>query len=165
MYHSKEHTTAALRSDGFTLIEVLVAVLVLSIGMLGIASLQATSLRHNNDASMQTQASFLASDLADRMRANASQAALYPTTTPATASGGCLTSTCTSTQMVENDLDEWNVLLADALPAGEGSVTAIAGGLFTITVRWDEARTGVTGTNCDADDPTDLRCLSITTQP
>ncbi len=167
MHHSKKHTTAAYRAGGFTLVEILVAVLVLSIGMLGIASLQATSLRHNNDASMQTRASYLASDMADRMRANASQASAYATTTsPSPASGKCLTSPCTPIELVENDLVEWNALAANTLPAGQGSIISIAGtGLFTITVRWDEARNGANGTGCDPDVSTDLRCLSITTQP
>jgi len=164
MNHDREYNSAPHRPDGFTLIEILVAVLVLSIGLLGVASLQATSIRNNNDASMQTQASYIASDIADRLRANAPQAAAYATTTPAAASGSCVSSPCTPTQLVANDLAEWTTMV-QTLPSGQGAITAIAGGLFTITVRWDEARTGVTGTGCDPDDANDLRCLSITTQP
>ncbi len=150
---------------GFTIIEVLVAVLVLSIGLLGLASLQATSLRNNTDASLQTRAAYIASDIAERMRANAAQAALYPGTAAAAVTGGCLASACTPAQMVGNDIAEWNDMLA-TLPSGQGDITALGNGFYTITVRWDEARTGATGTGCNPDDPVnDLRCLSVTTRP
>ena len=56
--------------QGFTLIEVLIAVLVLSIGLLGLASLQAASLKNNYGAYMRSQASILANDMADRIRSN-----------------------------------------------------------------------------------------------
>jgi type IV pilus assembly protein PilV len=55
---------------GFTLIEAMVALLVLSIGLLGVAGLQLTSLRSNTSSSYRSQATFLAYDIADRMRAN-----------------------------------------------------------------------------------------------
>ncbi len=57
-------------NEGFTLLEILVAVLVLSIGLLGIAGLQVTGLRFNHSAYARTQATLLAYELADRMRAN-----------------------------------------------------------------------------------------------
>jgi type IV pilus assembly protein PilV len=151
------------RPAGFTLIEVLVSVLVLSIGLLGLASLQATSLRFNNDSSVQTQAAYLASDMADRMRANVSQAANYPGASAA-ANTACYSGGCSPSAMTGNDIAEWNDELVN-LPAGQGTITAIAGGLYRITVMWDENRTGASGTNCDPDDPNDLRCVSITTQP
>lgn len=56
--------------NGFTLIEVLVSVVVFSIGLIGLASLQTISLKHNNDSYMRSQAILLAQDIADRMRAN-----------------------------------------------------------------------------------------------
>jgi len=152
------------RYKGFTLIEVLVAVLVLSIGLLGLASLQATSLRNNNDASMLTRAGYIASDMADRMRANPSQVTAYPGAVAAAGNGACITAACTPAETVGNDTLDWNNLLK-ALPAGQGDITDQGGGLFTITVRWDEARTGATGKGCNPDAPADLRCLTITTRP
>ena len=65
---------------GFTLIESLVALLVLSIGLLGVAAMQLASLQANNGAFQRTQATFLAQDIADRMRANR-EAAQWPRTT------------------------------------------------------------------------------------
>jgi len=154
------------RSAGFTLIEVLVSVLVLSIGLLGLASLQATSLRFNNDSSAQTQASYLASDMADRMRANVNKLAAYvaQSGSAGTEHTNCYTGGCSQDEMVENDFYEWQTSL-DTLPSGQGTITALPGGLYTITVMWDEQRSGVNGTNCDPDDTNDLRCVSITTNP
>lgn len=58
------------RAKGFTLIEVLVSVVVFSIGLIGLASLQTLSLKHNNTSYLRSQAILLAQDMADRMRAN-----------------------------------------------------------------------------------------------
>jgi type IV pilus assembly protein PilV len=150
-------------ASGFTLIEVLVALLVLSIGLLGLASLQATSLRFNNDSSSQTLATYLANDMADRMRANVGQAANYPGRAAA-ANPTCYAGGCSPDEMAGNDIYEWNDALSN-LPAGQGTITAAGGGVYMIRVMWDEQRTGVTGTNCNPNDPNDLRCITITTQP
>ena len=58
------------RASGFTLLEMLVALLVLSFGLLGMAGLQATALRNNNNAYQRTQATVIALDIFERMRAN-----------------------------------------------------------------------------------------------
>ena len=64
-------------NDGFTLIEVLVALLILAVGLLGIAALQFKGMRYSNDAFMRSQITFLAYDIADRIRANAANGAAY----------------------------------------------------------------------------------------
>lgn len=56
--------------SGFTLLEVMVAVFILAVGLLGLAQLQVTALKHNQTAEFRTQASLLAGDILDRMRAN-----------------------------------------------------------------------------------------------
>ncbi|HLE93281.1 MAG TPA: type IV pilus modification protein PilV, partial [Sulfuricaulis sp.] len=66
----KEKFNIAFQHRGFSLIEVLVALLVLSIGLLGLAALQTTSLQYNTGSYFRTQATFLAYDIIDRMRAN-----------------------------------------------------------------------------------------------
>lgn len=153
-------------SAGFTLIEVLVAVVVLSVGLLGLAGLQATSMRNNHDAYLTTQATYLANDMADRIRANAN-----PTALAAYAAGNsaqnvtCYTAGgCSPTAMAGNDRFEWDTNLATFLPVGQGTV-ARAGTQFTLTVMWDELRTGATGTACNPNNPNDLRCVAIVTQP
>src|SRR5664280_455779 len=79
------------KNSGFTLLEVLIAMLVLAVGLLGLAGLQATSLRNNQSAYNRSQATQLAYDLADRMRNNASVSANYLTTFMAPTAATCAT--------------------------------------------------------------------------
>jgi type IV pilus assembly protein PilV len=114
---------------GFTLVEGLIALLVLSIGMLGIAALYAETLQSGRSAQLRTQAVSIAADLADRIRANRVPVNAY------TAAG--LNARATA------DLNEWNLLVATRLPEGEGEVrfvagTAITPASYTIRVRWTE---------------------------
>lgn len=131
---------------GFTLIEVLVAVVILALGLLGLAGMQASGLRNNQDAYNRSQATQLAYDLADRMRANAKAIDTYtdigidPTT--ATETEDCLNSTgCTQAEMAENDLFEWNRDLTSILPGGLGTLTANSN-IYTITITWDDDHDG-----------------------
>ena len=62
------------RISGFTLLEVLVALVILSIGLLGLAGLQAASLRYNHSSYLRSQATLIAYDIVDRMRANRQEA-------------------------------------------------------------------------------------------
>jgi type IV pilus assembly protein PilV len=126
-------STDARRSRGFTLVEALVALLVLSIGLLGIASLQLSSLRWNHGASMRSQATLLAYDMIDRMRANQVAAANGEYTTVV---GG----TVSSGTVAKDDIARWKLNLANTLPSGDGSVTGPVTGEFTITVQWDDSR-------------------------
>jgi type IV pilus assembly protein PilV len=125
----------AAKSLGFTLVEVLVAIVVLSLGLLGLAALQFSGLRAGQSSMYGAQAAQLATDMADRLRANAGQArdcslsltAATPTS-PATA--------------CERDLVEWRNRLR-ALPGGTGGVEVDLGAnLVTVTVQWDDSRAG-----------------------
>ena len=132
---------------GMTLLEVLIALLVLSIGLLGMAGLQATSIRNSQSAYMRSQASILAYDAIDRMRANQAAAvsaanpyALTLATTPGTPVN-CNTSNCTTANLTAFDLYEWTQTLANELPNGDGSISrAIVGGrtIFSVIVQWDD---------------------------
>jgi type IV pilus assembly protein PilV len=143
---------------GFTLLEVLIAVVILSIGLLGLAGLQATSLRNNQDALMRSQETLLAYDMIDRMRANmpAVNAGDYHLPT-ATQDTDCTATTgCTLAEMADHDYFEWNAAIAASLPGGEGVVcvdstpqdgTGTAspacdnsGTLFAIKLWWDDDR-------------------------
>ena len=168
--NSRNYMPRADRQSGFTLIEVLVAVIVLSIGLVGVAGLQAVSLKNNQSAFMRSQASALAYDLADRMRANVpgANAAMYDPTAKA-ATANCKTATgCTTQQMAQNDLYEWDAAIATYLPDGQGFVcidstpddgTSAAdpqcdgtGTLFAIKIWWDDDRDGtinMTATNTE----------------
>lgn len=126
---------------GFTLIEVLVALLVLSIGLLGLAALQSATLQFNHSAYLRSQATNLAYDMIDRMRANR-QAALNGAydggfASPAPACGSVVAA---STTVADVDIAAWRNALACALPSGTGSVDVAADGVTTVRVRWDESR-------------------------
>ena len=155
---------------GFTLTEVLVTLVVLGIGLLGLAGLQASSLQHNNNAYQRTQATFLAYDMLDRMRANPMgiEDGRYNSIETSTLSGSptCASSNnCGPEQQAENDAHEWATLLTAALPSGQGSITGTNANLpFTVTVMWDDRRIGATGTGCDETNPADMTCFSITGQ-
>lgn len=115
---------------GTTLIEVLVALVVLSVGLLGIAALQMTSLRNNRGAHMRSQAQVLAYDIADRMRANREVAL-------ANAYVITMTGTPAGTGLVLTDLQEWKNTLAMVLPGGNGEIVRV-GEMFRITIQWTD---------------------------
>ena len=126
---------------GFSLIEVLIAVVILAIGLLGIAGLQLTGLRFAHNANLRYQASLQAYDMADRMRANIQgvNAGAYNSISGAGSDPGCITSGCTAGQMAATDAFQWNIANAQLLPQGTGTVTgAGANSVFTITVSWTE---------------------------
>ncbi len=124
--------------SGMTLVEVLVALLVLSIGLLGIAALQTTGLTATRTAGARTQATLMAYDIIDRMRANRRDAVLaaspYVTaltdlyTDPATAPAGT----------PGDDLIAWKTELAAILPEGRGAIVQDAAdpAVVTVTIQW-----------------------------
>ncbi len=133
---------------GFSLIEVLVALVVLSVGLLGLAALQSTAAQFNTGAYTRTQATILAYDMADRIRANraAALAGAYTSTYPGVPSA-CNAVIAAGT-VAQEDLAAWRRALACALPSGNGAIACDCGAgrpqILTISVRWDEtARTDV----------------------
>jgi type IV pilus assembly protein PilV len=138
------------RQDGFTLLEVLIALLVLSIGLLGIGKLMMLSARANDSAYMRSQATALAYTMLDAMRANRQAAIVqgYDTAMGVFPVGlqpcGTVAAPCNSGQQAQNDLFLWGTSLGRALPLGQGSVAtavALAGTganniTATVTVQW-----------------------------
>lgn len=133
-----------LRSDGgFTLIEVLVALLVLSIGLLGLAMLQVTGMKFNSDAYLRTQSTYLAYDIIDRLRANQDAIGTDKYVASARPTGtipNCDTTECDSTKLAIYDLDRWYGKLHAVLPRNPSSDSSITrtGNKYTITIRWME---------------------------
>ena len=133
-------------SSGFSLVESLVALLVLSIGMLGIAALYVESLRSGRTALLRTQAVALAGDMADRIRANPAGQLAYEDvvtstgTIAACAPGGA---GCTPDNLAHHDKAVWLGTLEAALPGAVGTVDVDdSAGIpftYTITVTWSEA--------------------------
>ena len=151
------------RCSGFGLIEVLVSILVLSIGLLGLAALQTASLRYKNEAQMRSQAVNQITAMSDRMRANRAgvTGGSYNSISGIPSKPNC--KQCSPQQTAIKDTYEWNYENSYLFPAGQGTVTG-DGSLFTITIMWDQDRTGATGTNCSGDTKKDLTCLSMSTQ-
>ena len=128
---------ARFAMEGFSLIEVLVALFVLSIGLLGLAALQTTGLKFNHQSYERTQAVLQAYDIIDRMRANKSgTGGTINTAYDSVALGNlptisqfCTTaSTCTGDQLALFDIRSWNAANASVLSEGRG---AICKGNFT----------------------------------
>lgn len=121
---------------GFSLIEVLVALFVLAIGLLGLAALQTTGLKFGHQSYERTQAVLQAYDIIDRMRANKSGAGdAINTTYNSVALGNlptvpvnCATASCTGDQLAAYDVQTWNTANANLLAEGKG---AICKGTFT----------------------------------
>jgi len=157
---------------GFSMIELLVAVLVMGIGVLGITGMQVISLQNNRGALLRSEAIILAYDILDRIRAN-------PTGNPAglaysgidlddapPGANDCNSATCTSAQMVQFDQAVWKCALGSyqdnatcttfhannilpppteqpGLPSGDGSIDVNATtGIITVTVRWQDPNFG-----------------------
>ncbi|MGH8168689.1 MAG: type IV pilus modification protein PilV [Woeseiaceae bacterium] len=125
-------------SRGLTLVEILIALLILSIGLLGLAGLQTMSLRFNTSAYYRTQATALAYDFADRMRANR-QAALTgaydvalqdppPACGPVVVAG----------TLEQQEIAAWRNALACRIPLSTGEVVR-NGNEVTLTVQWDDS--------------------------
>jgi type IV pilus assembly protein PilV len=145
---------------GSSLIEVLIALLVLSFGMMGMAGVQSVSLRGNQAAYFRTQATSLSMDIAERMRANLTgvRAAAYNNVAGA-ATASCFTIvSCTSAQMAAQDINDWGAQVNALLPGGtavvcldsggdDGTAAAFAcdniGAIYAIKIWWDDNRDGV----------------------
>jgi len=130
------------KSKGFTLVEVLVTVVIMAIGLLGLAGLQVNALRNNLSAEQRAKAAQLVYDMSDRMRANVAGVTGY--TSAAAEENNCVAIPvvgCTPTQLAKHDVFEWQNEINNALPGGLGDVSEAAG-VFTITVNWDDNRDG-----------------------
>ncbi|WP_006788251.1 type IV pilus modification protein PilV [Thiorhodospira sibirica] len=125
--------------QGVTLIEVLIALLVLSIGLLGLAGLQAVSLQHNHNAHLRSQATNLSYDILDRMRANRTNALQGAYTSAALDTTiSCNPTLAPTGNLAARDLAQWRNQVACQLAEGAGAISAINNGTVTITLCWRE---------------------------
>ena len=131
-------------SQGFSLMEVLVAMLVLAIGLLGLASLQTQSLKFNHDAYVRSQATILASEIMDKMRANPSNGAAFAAAEPdpddcdLTLNPGAINDTTP-----ELEVCFWLTDIQNRLPSGSGdiSVNAATATMYDVTIDWSDRTT------------------------
>lgn len=117
--------------------------LVLAVGLLGVAAMQMRGLQYSHDAYLRSQVSLLAYDIADRIRLNKANASSYATTytVPATAPTGCVVNSVTAA----NDLACWHRQVFDAIPPGSRADITLASGEYTVELEWQN-RDGTTRT-------------------
>ena len=135
-----------MKANGFTLLEVLIALVVFSFGLLALAALMAKGLQYNTSALHRSYASTQAYDMADRMRANrlGLEKPYYYSdiNPPAGDPPSCLCNqacSCDKEAMATFDAWQWNSANESLLPGGSGSVSK-TGDTYTITVTWIEGR-------------------------
>jgi len=135
-------------SQGFTLLEVMIALVIFSFGLLALAALMAKGLQYNTSALHRSYASSQAYDMADRMRANR-LALEYPfyygdINPPAGDPPSCLCDDacpCDREAMATFDAWQWNSMNAAVLPSGSGTVKKKTGtSYYTISISWNENR-------------------------
>ncbi|MDD1007434.1 type IV pilus modification protein PilV [Pseudomonas shahriarae] len=115
--------------QGMTLIEVLVALLILTVGLLGAAAVQINALKYTDSSRMTSQASFIAYDMMDRIRANSG--ANYTVTPPTSANPG---------NARDQDLYDFTTSIVNfGGPTATGSIT-LNQRVYTITITWSDAR-------------------------
>jgi type IV pilus assembly protein PilV len=134
------------RAQGFSLIEVLVTMLVISLALLGTVGLQTYALRTNQGGQFRSQAVFLAADLAERMEANRIGAVVGTGYIQATSSvkdttlnTSCTTGACSPDQLAAFDTSQWKNAVATTLPQAEWTVRQTVTGnpsTYTITISW-----------------------------
>lgn len=106
------------------MMEVLVSIVIITVGLLGIAGLQALSLRSTAGAGLRTVATQLAYDMTDRMRANSEGVGVgaYDVNASPLSIASCYSSTCTFQQMAQQDLQTWLTRVQTMLPDGQAVI-------------------------------------------
>jgi type IV pilus assembly protein PilV len=155
------------RQSGVTMIEVLIAVVVVSIGLLGMAALQGVSIQTNQSASLRSKAVLLSSEIIESIRANANRVQYVDVAVPP-APPSMVTqfvdqrpdyereyedaAPSTLTTQAQRDLAGWLERVGEALPQGDGRVE-VNGASVTVGIRWNDQRFaerfGITGTDAE----------------
>jgi type IV pilus assembly protein PilV len=135
------------RQAGFSLLEVLITIVIVALGLLGVAGMQVTSMRLTEMTENRSMGSIFANDIIDRIRSNRANALAYDINF-----GGPPSSV---TDLASQDLLDWKTLLSHprlGLPGGDGSVDVVADPTcpavaparscfqVTVTLQWNEGR-------------------------
>lgn len=129
------------RNTGFSLVEVLIALVVMSVGMLGIAGLYVQSLQAGRTSMFRHHAVTIVGDVADRIRANPTAGIAY--TAAVGADNNCIAGgiDCNPVQMASTDILLWKNQAAGALPTGDVAIVfdnGVVPPTYQITVSWTE---------------------------
>lgn len=113
-------------SRGYALLEALIALLVISVGLIGFSRLQLVGMSSSNISTQRSKAVYLAYEISDRIRANLSgySAGAYSNLSGTASNPGCVSAStgCSAAQIAQNDYYEWSNELATQLPQGVGVV-------------------------------------------
>ena len=148
---------------GFTLIEVMVAMLIVSVGILGVAGIQLVSLQQNQSAMLNSEALMVGNTILDRIRANAQSdyGGVDYTDVPTAAARNCITSSCSPAEMAVYDIAQWKCSINSTLepvantshpvclslategklPDGNGRIVKAIDS-YTVTIEWRDDRAG-----------------------
>jgi type IV pilus assembly protein PilV len=161
---------------GFSILEVLVAIVVLSIGLIGVAAVQVSTLKFTQVSQQRSAGAQYIMSMTERMRSNLAgvRAGNYAFAQPYAAIPGAIpamvacAANCTPAQVAQRDLSQWLTELNAALPRGRGVILGDATNAYQITVMWEEKElsAGLTAP-CPAVAvaPAEAQCLSATFQP
>lgn len=152
---SNNHYCMRKKQRGFSLIESMVTLFVLTVGILGVAGLQSISIISHKDSYHISQAMLLAQNLAERVRANMGGVDLYH---QHGRSGGSFasqcftTSGCSTEQMTLTDIYEWQQALNNLLPSGQGIICRSGSVPTAFQLAGDDLRAQIAGTCNDGGD-------------
>lgn len=152
------------KQSAFTLLEVMIALVIFSIGLLGLAGLQSAGIRNNQISYSRTIAQQLVYDMADRIRSN-------PTVDYSTVGGAandCVNNNCNIATMAEFDVFEWNSAITDPTSPLRNAAGFIVnnGNGFTVHVGWDEGLAGnAVPADCAPPLPAGIVCISMDVIP
>ena len=156
------------KQTGALLVEVVVSLFVMAVGLLGALAIQVNSQQSNQRATFVTEAYILASEMADRIYAyvnlddSSFNANYNGLDTNGAADPGCIAAGCNNLNQIAYDKYEWGNALSTRLPGGRGTVSwNAANSIYTITVMWDQDRTGATGIGCSGNTNVDLTCFRM----
>ena len=134
------------KQNGFTIIEVLIAMVLLAVGVLGLGVLQMTAMQNTQGGYLRSQATILAYDVIDAMRANIPSVnagdydIAFATATPVPADCYGIGADCNTGEIAGADISRWRTVLQAYLPSGNGQVETVdAGGgttEVTVSIQW-----------------------------
>ena len=130
-------STRKRRQSGVSMIELLVAFVIFSFGMLGLAGLQSRTLSYNQSSLFRSQATALADDILDRMRVDRDNALAQRWNTELASKS---TSITPLTFIYQTDLKDWKEQIEALLPDGQGRITVAADRSVTIELEWLDNR-------------------------